>query len=132
MKMKREILMSVVAVVLLGVCVFIYASSGTGITFFAISEDGVCSDTACISENFVLCTPARMTWTSDSGDQKVTATMEVIGIVDDQFCEFKMTSDDRTLRECYFPIASLSDSLAEQFFKGKDNGFGLLISDSCK
>ncbi len=130
--MKREILMSIVATILLGACVFIYAGSNAGITLFAISEDGVCSDIACISENLVSCTPARMTWTSDSGEQRVTATMEVVGIIGGDFCTFKMTSDDRTLRECHFPISSLSNSLAEQFFKGKDNGFGLLISDSCK
>lgn len=126
--MRREILMSIIATILLGVCVFIYAGPNFGITLFAIASDNPCSDINCISQNLVTCTPARLDWESDSG----LIILEVVGEVDGMFCEIKMTSNGNALRECYFPLESLSESLAEQFFKGKNNGFGQLISDSCK
>ncbi len=132
MKLKREILMSIVATLLIGASIFVYSTTpNSGITLFAVAENGVCSDLACVSESFVSCTPAKMTWSSDQNGQTITAVMEVVGVVDN-LCYFKMTSDDRTLRECYFPLNSLSEGLAQQFFHGTNNGFGQLISDSCR
>lgn len=123
--------MGVVTAVLLAAGVFIYStSSNSNITFFAISENGICEDMTCIQENFISCTPAKMQWTSESGEESVTAVVEVVGVVD-TFCNFKMISDGRLLRECYFPLDSLNEQLIEEFLKGKDNGFSQLISDSC-
>ncbi len=125
--------MSIVAAVLIGACVFLYYNSGTfgsGITAFAVDENGVCSDIDCMSQSLISCTPARMTWTSQQNEQSAIVVIEIIGVANN-LCVLKMTSGDITLKECYFPMNSLSQQFADQFFKGRDYGFGQILSDSC-
>ncbi|MDP1728590.1 MAG: hypothetical protein Q8L27_00110 [archaeon] len=129
--MKKEILMGIVTAFLLGACVFIYVTSSSGVTFFAISEGGVCKTMDCITESFSSCTPAIANWKTELNGQSITANIEILGVVDN-LCGFKMYSGDLIIRECYFPLDSLGAGLTEQFFSGKDNGFSQVIADSCR
>lgn len=130
--MRREILMGIVTAILLGACVFIYYNNSLGTTFFAVfSESETCRDMGCLSNSLVSCTPAKVEWESVAEEGTLKSSLEVVGIIDN-FCVFKMTRADSIVRECYFKQDILSAELAEQFLKGKDNGFGQVIADSCK
>lgn len=129
--MRRELLMGIITAFLLGACVFIYVTSSSGMTFFAISDVEVCKTMGCITESFNSCTPAIANWETELDGQVITANIEILGIMNN-FCEFKMYSGDLIIRECHFPLESLGEGLTQQFFSGKDNGFSQLISDSCR
>lgn len=92
------------------------------------TSDGkiICSDMACLWQNFAVCTPAELKM--DNEGQTVTITIHGL---ENETCHYTMVFGTVTTANCYFNKEDLTGKVLNQMF-GNQEGQDAIISAACK